>query len=57
MRGRGGEATDGETAQESATEDREEVANVHSHNSQHAVNQVSEMSVREVVDFLYERQS
>lgn len=36
VRGRDGEATDGETAQESATENREEVTDVHGHDSQHA---------------------
>lgn len=36
--GRNGEATDGETAQESATENREEVTDVHCHDSQHAMN-------------------
>lgn len=43
VRGRDGEATDGETAQESATENREEVTDVHGHDSQHAVNGVSQM--------------
>lgn len=37
VRGRDGEATDGETAQESATENREEVTDVHGHDSQHAM--------------------
>lgn len=45
VRGRDGEATDSETAQESATENREEVADVHGHDSQHAMNGVSKMHV------------